>query len=48
MSEATETYYAMMWCGVEGDFTDETAQAHADSCEECRHALAVFVAQQAA
>ena len=36
--------FAGMWCGAEGSWTDETARAHFDGCEDCQTALAAFEA----
>lgn len=36
------TYYAMTWCGGDGYFTDETAQAHYDGCTACQREHAIF------
>lgn len=40
--------FAGMWCGAEGSWTDETARAHFDGCQDCQDALAAFEAQQRA
>lgn len=40
--------FAGMWCGAEGPWTDETARAHFDGCEDCQTALAAFEAGQRA
>ena len=36
------TYYAMTWCGGDGYFSDETAQAHYDGCTACQREHAIF------
>lgn len=38
--------FAGMWCGVEGPWTDETAQAHFDACEDCQTERAAFIEAQ--
>lgn len=38
--------FAGMWCGVEGPWTDETARAHFDACEDCQTERAAFVEAQ--